>query len=140
LSYALYNVFIKKASSSIDPVLGGVLLQFVAAILGSVLYICKRFLSKSNATTIASQTPGIWWAVAAGAAVGAAEILSFIISGMGVQAMQSIPIIIGGSVLFGTILGKLWLQEALGIRGYVGVLLISAGIALVGMDPGTKLH
>jgi transporter family protein len=136
----LYNVFIKKASSSIDPVLGGVLLQFVAAILGSALYTCKRFIFKSTATAVASQTSGILWAIAAGAAVGAAEILSFVISGMGTQAMQSIPIIIGGSVLFGTVIGKLWLQEALGIQGYVGVMLISVGIALLGMDPGTSLH
>jgi drug/metabolite transporter (DMT)-like permease len=75
-------------------------------------------------------------------AVGSAEILSFIISGMGVQAMQSIPIIIGGSVLFGTILGRVWLKEALSVKGWAGVVLIAAGIAFVGMDhpAGASLH
>lgn len=37
LSYALYNIFIKKGSASIHPILGGVILQIVAAILGIVL-------------------------------------------------------------------------------------------------------
>jgi len=79
---------------------------------------------------------GIQWAILAGISVGAAEILSFIVSGMGVQAMQSIPIIIGGSVLFGTTLGFFVLHEVLTYRGWLGVLLIAAGIALVGTDPG----
>jgi uncharacterized membrane protein len=55
---------------------------------------------------------------------------------MGVQAMQSIPIIIGGSVLFGTTLGFAVLKEELTYRGWIGVLLIATGIALVGIDPG----
>jgi hypothetical protein len=36
-----------------------------------------------------------------------AEMISFVVSGMGVPAVQTIPIIIGGSVMFGTILGML---------------------------------
>lgn len=68
--------------------------------------------------------------------MGSAEILSFIVSGMGVQAMQSIPIIIGGSVLFGTVLGYTALHEALTARGWAGVFLIAVGIGLVGTDPG----
>jgi hypothetical protein len=39
LSYALYNLFIKRASSLMDPMLGGVLLQVVAAALGSCLWL-----------------------------------------------------------------------------------------------------
>ena len=138
LSYALYNIFIKKASSSIDPILGGVLLQFVAALFGSILLISKRMLGQKS--TLAMQSSGILWAVAAGVAVGAAEILSFLISSMGVQASQSIPIIIGGSVLLGTVLGSVFLREVLTVKGWCGVLLIAGGIALVGMDPGASLH
>jgi drug/metabolite transporter (DMT)-like permease len=51
--------------------------------------------------------------------------------------MQSIPIVIGGSVLLGTILGTVWLKEVLTVKGWCGVVLIAAGIALVGMDPGS---
>ena len=67
-------------------------------------------------------------------AVGVAEIVSFFVSSLGVQAMQSIPIIIGGSVMFGTTLGALALHEELTYRGWLGVILISVGISLVGMD------
>lgn len=146
LSYALYNLFIKKASATIDPLVGGVLLQIVAAALGGIVLIVKRATTTTTTratTAVATCTAGssslhraagLKWAVAAGLAVGLAELLSFIISGMGVQAMQSIPIIVGGSVLCGTVLGAVWLGEALTIKGWLGVLLIAAGIALVGMD------
>ena len=39
LAYALYNIFIKKGSSHINPVLGGVILQLVAAALGCGLLL-----------------------------------------------------------------------------------------------------
>ena len=55
---------------------------------------------------------------------------------MGVQAVQSIPTIVGGSVFFGTFLGWLILHETLSLRGWFGVALIAGGITLVGMDPG----
>jgi transporter family protein len=135
-AYALYNIFIKKGSSSIHPVLGGVILQFVAAILGSILLTVLVINMDGGVQDLPYDREGIQWAVCAGIAVGSAEILSFIVSGMGVQAMQSIPIIIGGSVLFGTVMGATVLQEMLTYRGWLGVGLIAAGISLVGIDPG----
>lgn len=142
--YALYNIFIKKGSATINPILGGVVLQFVAAICGSLLlgFILIRDGGGGGSGEEGMDNPlqydnqGIMWAVLAGMAVGAAEILSFVVSGMGVQSMQSIPIIIGGSVLFGTILGFTALNEMLTYRGWFGVVLIAVGIGMVGTDPG----
>jgi transporter family protein len=136
MCYALYNIFIKKGSANIHPVLGGVILQFVAACVGSVLLAVLVLRYEGGVSDLPCDGTGIFWAVWAGVAVGSAEILSFIVSGMGVQAMQSIPIIIGGSVLFGTTMGFFLLKEALTYRGWIGVCMIAAGIALVGTDPG----
>ncbi|CAB9502450.1 EamA-like transporter family [Seminavis robusta] len=144
LAYALYNIFIKKGSASINPILGGVILQFVAAILGCVLLggviLYNTQLAQGGAEGDDEEDflewdwTGVKWAILAGFAVGAAEMISFCVSGMGVQAMQSIPIIIGGSVMFGTVLGHLALGETLTPRGWSGVLLIAIGISFVGMD------
>ena len=137
LSYALYNLFIKKAATNqMDPILGGVLLQFVAASVGTLLWLFQR--TTSSKAAIAPTRTAVAWAAAAGLAVGAAELLSFFISGMGVQAMQSLPIVVGGSVLMGTVLGSVWLKEVLTWKGWCGVVLISIGIALVGIDPGSS--
>lgn len=115
------------------------ILQLVAAIFGSVLLI--GLIAKDGHSDIAWDPSGIYWSVLAGMAVGAAEILSFCVSGMGVQATQSIPIIIGGSVVFGTTLGFVYLHEMLTMSGWMGVALIAFGIGLVGIDPGAAaLH
>lgn len=138
LAYALYNIFIKKGSATIHPILGGVILQFVAALLGSVL--CLSLVYGPVQEEMFYDSNGVWFAVYAGISVGAAEIISFMVSGMGVQAVQSIPTIIGGSVFFGTVLGWLLLNEQLSSTGWFGVALIAGGITLVGMDPGASLH
>lgn len=137
LAYALYNIFIKKGSNSIHPVLGGVILQIVAALLGSLLLIMIVFRDGSD--TLQFDQTGINWSIAAGVAVGAAEMLSFFVMGMGVQAMQAVPIIIGGSVMFGTILGAIWLHEILTYQGWLGVVLLVIGIVMVATDPGSGL-
>ncbi|CAB9503137.1 EamA-like transporter family [Seminavis robusta] len=143
LCYALYNIFIKKGSASINPILGGVILQFVAALLGCVLLggvvlyhtqIAETGAEGEDEDFLMWDWTGVQWAILAGFAVGAAEMISFCVSGMGVQAMQSIPIIIGGSVMFGTVLGFLTLGETLTVRGWSGVVMIAIGISLVGMD------
>jgi len=135
MAYALYNICIKKGSASINPILGGVVLQFVAAIFGSILLggimIEGEVLNHDNA--------GIFWACLAGLSVGSAELLSFGVSGMGVQATQSIPILIGGSVMFGAVLGIFMLGETLEVQGWIGVVLLMSGIGLVATDPGEKM-
>jgi bacterial/archaeal transporter family protein len=133
LAYALYNICIKKGSATINHVLGGVILQFVAAIFGSCLLGGIVIAGDSSLTHDAA---GIFWACLAGVAVGSAELLSFQVSGMGVQATQSIPVLIGGSVMFGAVLGIFMLGESLELQGWSGVVLLMSGIGLVATDPG----
>jgi transporter family protein len=130
----MYNIFIKLGSYSIHPVLGGVILQLVAAILG--LGLLTGTTIQYGREELEWDLAGIQWSICAGIAVGLAEMLSFFVSSRGVQAVQSIPVIIGGSVMFGTILGLLLLKENLTPRGWFGVLLIVGGLCLVGTDPG----
>ena len=79
----------------------GVVLQSTAAIFGSVL-ILITIIRNGGTTSLEFDRAGLFWSCMAGLAVGLAEILSFCISGMGVNATQSIPIIIGGSIVIGT--------------------------------------
>ena len=133
LSYALYNIFIKLGSASIHPVLGGViLLQFVAALLGS----CLLGLSHDK---LNFDKKGILWSVSAGIFVGLAEILSFQVSGMGVPASNSTPVMIGGSVAFGSLLSFALLKERMTIKGWLGVMLVVLGVVCVATDPGAKM-
>jgi uncharacterized membrane protein len=97
LAYALYNIFIKKGSASIHPVLGGVILQVVAAIFGTVLLGFIIFQQHYNMDDDKDETDdglyfdaaGVRWAICAGIAVGLAEMLSFFVSSLGVQGKHN---------------------------------------------------
>ena len=92
-AYAFYNIFIKKGSASINPMLGAVILQFVAAIMGSVLL--GILMITGDGMKLHADKEGIMWSICAGFSVGAAEMMSFLVSGMGVPVTHSIPVIIG---------------------------------------------
>lgn len=68
--------------------------------------------------------------------ISTAEMVSFVVSGMGVPATQFIPIIIGGSVMFGSILGVATLGEVVMLHGWSGVVMLCIGIVMVATDPG----
>jgi transporter family protein len=76
--------------------LGGVVLQFVAAILGTFLLGGILLCGADAKEVVQYDKKGMQWSICAGLAVGTAEMLSFCVSGMGVPATHSIPIIIGG--------------------------------------------
>ena len=136
-AYALYNIFIKRGSTSINPILGGVILQFVAATFGMLLLGCI-LVEDGGTSNLEYDRVGLMWSCMAGISVGIAEMVSFCVSGMGVPATQSIPVIIGGSVLFGAVLGLIMQGETLMVLGWSGVALLAVGITMVATDPAEK--
>lgn len=127
VAFGAYNIFIKLGSGKIDQVLGAVVLQVVAALLGGAwagyLKLAGRELAVSGA--------GLGFAALAGLAVGLAEILTFVVFARGAPAALGTPIIMGGSVLVAALVGILLLGERVGIAQVAGILLIAGGIALL---------
>jgi drug/metabolite transporter (DMT)-like permease len=77
LAYALYNIFIKKGSASIHPILGGVILQFVAALCGTLL-LSFLVLIRGKHHDIYYDRWGLIWATGAGLWVGTAEMVRYV--------------------------------------------------------------
>lgn len=126
LSFGLYNVFIKVGSTRIEQVLGAVVLQVVATLLGAGFLL---YLRLTGAPLFASGA-GLLYSVLAGACVGLAEILSFVVFARGAPASAGTPIIMGGAVLVATLVGMTLLKEGLSLSRLGGVALIAIGIAL----------
>lgn len=128
LMFGLYNVFIKVSSDHIDPVLGAVVLQFVAAFLGLALLL---YLRAASGEALQVSARGVWLAVAAGVAIGLVEILSFFVYGRGMPVAVGNPLIIGGSLIVTTGVGILLLREAVNPVQLAAIVLIVAGVALL---------
>ena len=127
VAFGVYNVFIKLSSGRIDQILGAVVLQTVAALVGGGVALALRLGGRSFAVTGA----GLGWAVAAGIAVGLAEIATFVLFSRGAPVAVATPIIMGGSVVVTALVGLAVLGERLAAPQLGGIVLVAAGIALL---------
>ncbi len=125
--FGLYNFFIKVSAGHIHEILGAVILQVVAFVLGGITLV---FL-KLKGTSFENSPKGLLFAVLAGIFVGLAEITSFYAFSKGTPATVGIPVIVGGTVIVGALLGVIFLKEVMYWQHYLGILLILAGIILV---------
>jgi transporter family protein len=126
---ALYNLLIKASAGQVHEIVGAVVLQVVAALVGAGLLLV---LYLRGALPPVLATPrGLTLAALAGVGIGLAEILTFAVYSRGAPASVGTPLIVGGSVLLTALLGVLVLREALGWPQALGMLLIVGGIALL---------
>ena len=125
--FGSYNFLIKLSAGHIHEILGAAVLQGVALGLGATALL---FL-KTRGIPLASSPKGMGYAVAAGVFVGLAEILSFYAFSKGLPATVGIPILVGGTVLTGGLLGLLVLKETLSPLQYLAVALILTGVIIL---------
>ncbi|PJC37157.1 hypothetical protein CO046_02070 [Candidatus Peregrinibacteria bacterium CG_4_9_14_0_2_um_filter_53_11] len=125
--FGAYNVFIKVASGHINQIVGAVILQVVAALVGGAILLILKF---SHAPLAISQK-GIAYAALAGVMVGLAEITSFYMFSKGVSASIGVPLVIGGSILVAAVLGLFFLRETIMPLHYLGIALIIGGVVLL---------
>lgn len=127
LFLGLYNFFIKLSAGHIHEIAGAVILQVVAFLVGGAALVWLKL----TGAPLEMSSRGILYAVLAGVAVGLAEITAFYGFSKGISASVGIPIMVGGTVLVGVVLGLLVLREQLSPLQGLGVLLLLAGIVLV---------
>lgn len=126
--FGLYNVFIKLSADHIQAVLGAVVLQFVAALMGLALLL---YIQRNALESLFVTTRGVVLAVCAGIAIGLVEILSFFIYGRGLEVAVGNPLIVGGSLIVTSGIGVYVLRESLTPLQVAAVVLIVAGVLLL---------
>ena len=126
--YGLYNFSIKVGSDGIHQIVAAVVLQVVATIIGSAALL---FLYLRGTTFPPVTGKGLGFAIMAGAAVGLAEILSFYVYSRGLPVSIGTPLIVGGTVVVGSLLGIAFLHEVLKPSQCIGFVLMAIAIALL---------
>jgi len=125
--FGAYNYCIKLSAHLIHEILGAVILQVVAFILGAAVLIYLKW----NQVPMTWTHQGLKWAIAAGVFVGLAEIFSFYVFSSGMKVSMGVPIIIGVTILTSVILGVVFSKELVTMQDLIGMLFISGGIALL---------
>lgn len=129
--FGLYNVFIKMSADAINPILGAVVLQFIAAFLGLGLLLATHLPSGSMPFWSGR---GLLLAALAGVAIGLVEILAFFIYGRGVTVAVGNPLIVGGSLLVTGGIGVVVLREQISQIQLLAIALIAGGILLLALS------
>lgn len=124
-AYGAYNFFVKLTSGHIHQVAGAVILQGTALVIGAALLLVLKITGSEIQITPA----GIKFAVCAGASTAIAEVLFIYLFSKGVRLTVGVPVVVGGAVLFATILALVILKEPLTARTAIGILCIILGIA-----------
>lgn len=128
IMFGLYNVFIKMSADAINPILGAVVLQFIAAFLGLGLLLATHMPS---GTMPYWSGRGLLLATLAGIAIGLVEILAFFIYGRGVSVAVGNPLIVGGSLIVTGCIGVLLLRESITQLQALAIALIAGGVLLL---------
>jgi|SRR3989344_2536352 len=125
--FGAYNFFIKVSSGHINQIAGAFILQAVATLVGGAILLFLKFTN----SPIEISDKGILYAVLAGLFIGLAEITSFFVFSKGINLSIGLPIIIGGGLVFGSLLGILFLKEVLTPIHLLAMILVIIGIVLL---------
>ena len=126
--FGVYSFFIKMSSGHINQIAGALILQAVATLVGGISLLFLKFTN----SPIEISNKGVFYAILAGLFIGLAEIATFFVFSKGITLSTGLPIIVAGSVVFGSLLGILFLKkEVLTPIHLLAMLLVIIGIALL---------
>jgi len=127
LLFAGYQFAIKLSANHIQELLGAVILQAVALLLGIIAF----FLFRETHLSIEMSSKGLQFAIIAGIFVGLAEIVSFYVFATNISPSVGITLIVGVNILAGVLLDYFWLKSDLSATQMVGIVFVLLGVIFI---------
>jgi len=130
--FACYQFAIKLSANHIQEMLGAVILQTVAVVVG----VCIFLILRGGQAPLVYTTIGLKFAIIAGLFVSLAEIMTFYTFSQDISPSVGIALIVGINVLVGLGLDYFWFKSDLSAAQLIGILLILAGVILISWKKG----
>lgn len=125
---ALMDFFVKLASGKIHEGLGG----FIINIFATIVLLVFVIISKLKGEQIFNIKPGgLGYSVLAGISIGIATICFIKMFAIGTNLSTGVPLVRISMILIASILGFLFLKEAINLRYLIGFLLSLVGLYLL---------
>lgn len=125
VSFGLWTVFHKIASSYINQIFGAIIVSFVAVIVGLIV-----LLPRFKHIQLISDWKGIFFVVLAGIAAFIIDFLALSAYSKGLSVSVGGPIIIGGSIALASIIG-FFMGESISLLKIVALFLIIGGSGIL---------
>lgn len=129
--YAIFIIFVSRAGGKIDDGLGGFIFNGVGAIAPIIAFVIMKASHVKG--MLPTTKDGVLYSVLAGVAIGLFTIVIMKIFQKG-SLGYVMPIVYGGAVLLSSVAGWLWFSASINTLQVVGLLLVVAGIVLVGVS------
>ena len=130
--FACYQLAVKLSAEHLQEMLGVVILQTVAVLVGVFLFL----LFKDGQTDLMYTSAGLKFAIFAGIFVSLAEIAAFYTFSQDISPSVGITLIVGVNILVGLGLDYFWFKSNLSSMQLLGILLVLAGVILISWKKG----
>jgi len=128
IAFGLWTVFHQIASTSINQVLGAVIVSATAVVIGLVTLLVQQV--KFSELTVS--TKGVTFLVLAGVMAFALDILALKAYAKGIPITVGAPILIGGSIVVASVIGVL-MGESVSVVKITGLILVVGGAIILSM-------
>lgn len=130
--FACYQLAVKLSAEHIQEMLGAVILQAVAVLVGVLLF----FVLKDGSADLIYTSTGVKFAIFAGFFVSLAEIAAFYTFSQDISPSVGITLIVGVNILVGLGLDYFWFKSNLSTTQLLGILFVLAGVILISWKKG----
>lgn len=125
--FACYQFAVKLSAEHIQELLGAVILQAVAVVVGVFFF----WVYREPDVVITYTSNGFKFAIFAGIFVSLAEIVAFYTFSQDISPSVGITLIVGTNILIGLALDYFWLKSTLSSAQLLGILFVLIGIILI---------
>ncbi len=119
IGFGFYNYFVKLSSDKMNVQLATVVLYLSAMVAGLIIFLYIKFTGQ----TILITSEGIKFVIYAGIATAIAEVFYFLMFLQGTSLVVGLPLVVGGTILVGTLLGIAFLGETLSLIKIAGIIV-----------------
>jgi drug/metabolite transporter (DMT)-like permease len=129
--YAIFIILVSRAAGKLDDSLGGFIFNGIGALVPLAIFAAMKFGEAKN--MLPTTKNGVLLSVLAGVSVGIFTIIIMRIFQKG-SLGYVMPVVYGGAVLLSSVAGWLWFNANINTLQVAGLLLVVAGIILVGVS------
>ena len=125
--FACYQLAVKLSAGHIQELLGAVVLQAVAVVVGILIFLTF----KDGSEQLVYTSTGLKFAIIAGILVSLAEIIAFYAFAQDISPSVGITLIVGVNILVGLGLDYFWFKSDLSFSQLLGIVLVLVGVILI---------